>query len=203
MAREAEAMQQKIQNLQNMLKEINKYLQTPPQKPAEIVAKILEEKARITLQIRDLSAMAQAKAADAEKAGKSAQGMNLEPYKLEKTKETGHGEGAQNDPLERRADIEEIFEEMEIEAEIDARVKKILLSASDIFIDNLVSYGCMAARNRNAEELAPEDILFALRIEKKMEMYNVFTNKKQREPDKEHVKRVQMVKREQRKPGNR
>lgn len=197
MGGEEQSLHKRIQHLQSMLGEINKYLQAAPAKPAGMVSRLLEEKARITGQLRELNNVMVGKAAESEKQTKGFLGLGGALPGGEKEKENPPAEDGAVDPLERRTTLEEVLQEMNIEAAIDEHTRRLILSGADIFLDNLIATACSIARNRGADELSKEDLLFSMKMERKIEMYNTCVYEKQREPDKEHLKRLQLIRRDQ------
>ncbi|KAI5167657.1 transcription initiation factor TFIID subunit 12 [Nematocida sp. AWRm78] len=186
-------LQRKIQQLQSMLGEINRYLQGSASKPPGVVARLLEEKSRITSQLRELNNMHLGKPEESDgRPGNLSSVYNL-AGKLEKGREYSQVEQQFHDPLDVRLEIEEILQEMGITTGIDSISKRILLSGTDVFIDNLISTACSAARNKNLEELTKEDILFAMRMERNTQLYNKSIISTHREPDKEHLKRLHII----------
>ncbi|EHY65687.1 hypothetical protein NERG_01294 [Nematocida ausubeli] len=59
-------LQRKIRQLQSMLGEINRYLQGSASKPPGIVTRLLDEKSRLTSQLRELNNMFSGKADEME-----------------------------------------------------------------------------------------------------------------------------------------
>ncbi|KAI5162331.1 transcription initiation factor TFIID subunit 12 [Nematocida ausubeli] len=186
-------LQRKIRQLQSMLGEINRYLQGSASKPPGIVTRLLDEKSRLTSQLRELNNMFSGKADEMEGGpGNQPLAQNM-PGKLDKGREYMQNELQFNDPMDMRLDVKDLLQEMGVMSEVDGVSKQIILSAADIFIDNLISTACSVARNRNLEELTKEDILFAMRMERDTELYNRATLIKHRDPDKEHLKRMHLI----------
>lgn len=194
-----------MQQLQSALYEINRYLQTSAPKPPGIVSRVLDEKTKILAQLRDLGAISVAEAEAGEKTRTAGAQSSIQAVsqQSERFREIFQQLPPQSDPLEERMRLEEIFEEMGLALEKTPEVEKILLGATDIFIENVISTACSLARNREAEEISSDDILLAMRIERGIQMYNTTTYKKQREADKEHIKRTQMIKKDQKRGTNR
>ncbi|KAI5190968.1 transcription initiation factor TFIID subunit 12 [Nematocida minor] len=190
-------LQKKIQHLQSMLGEINRYLQGSASKPPGMISRLLDEKTRLTSQLRELNNMFIGKSEEQEgQIGNMSSAYSV-AGKMEKGREYPHTEPQYNDPLDKRIDIDDILLEMGIKTGADESSKRILLSGADIFIDNLISTACSVARNKNMEEITKEEILFALLMERKTELYNRGTTVKHRDPDKEHTRRLQMIKKDQ------
>ncbi|KAH9387044.1 uncharacterized protein NEMAJ01_1940 [Nematocida major] len=192
-------LQKKIQHLQGMLGEINRYLQGASTKPPGMISRLLDEKTRITSQLRDLNNLLVGNPEEIERGGGSFSSVYSTAGKMEKARECHYSEVHCSDPLDARVDIEDVMQEMGILPEMDEQSKIVLLSGADIFIDNLISTACSVARNKNMEELTKEEILFALQMERKTTLYNRAEYTKHRDPDKEHTKRMHMIKRDQRK----
>ncbi|KAI5185904.1 transcription initiation factor TFIID subunit 12 [Nematocida homosporus] len=196
---EQQNLHKRIQHLQNMLGEINRYLQSSTTKPPAMVSRLLEEKARITSQLRELNNTYTHKAEEANRFGRSLSSLYNVARKTDKVRDMLYADSGGQDPLDTRVEIEEILKEMGVDTEIDSQIKKILLSSADIFIDNLIATACSVARNREASEVTKEDIIFAMKMERGTELYSTYRPKKAREPDKEHLKRLQMIKKDQKK----
>lgn len=190
-------LQKKIQHLQSMLGEINRYLQGASSKPPGMISRLLDEKTRLTAQLRELNNLSIGKAEDNEGSTDSFSSAYSVGGKIEKNREHLHSEIQCLDPLDVRIDIDDILQEMGVISGIDELSKTILLSGADIFIDNLISTACSVARNKNIDELTKEEILFAMRMERKTELNNRVTLTKHRDPDKEHLKRMHMIKKDQ------
>ncbi|KAI5191009.1 transcription initiation factor TFIID subunit 12 [Nematocida sp. AWRm77] len=199
MGNEEQNLQKRIQHLQSMLGEINKYLQGAPAKPPGMISRLLDEKTRITAQLRDLNNVIIGRSAEAERPSKSFLGINHTLPRFEKEKENTSGENSETDPLEKRIDLEDLLQEMGMPTseEMDPQTKKLILSGADIFLDSLIATACSVARNRNAEELSKEDIVFSMKMERNLEMYNTCMPGKQRDPDKEHLKRMHLIRKDQ------
>lgn len=190
-------IQKKIQHLQSMLGEINRYLQGSASKPPGMISRLLDEKTRLTTQLRDLNNVYIGNTDETEGPAENISSIYSVAGKVEKGRESIHSKEHFIDPLEKRIDIDDILQEMGIKTEADEISKKILLSGADIFIDNLISTACTVARNKNQDELTKEEILYAVLMERKTELYNRSTLKPYRHPDKEHIRRMQMIKKDQ------
>ncbi|KAI5171058.1 transcription initiation factor TFIID subunit 12 [Nematocida sp. LUAm3] len=197
MRNDEHALQKRIQHLQNMLGEINRYLQGASSKPPPMVSRLLEEKARITAQLRELNNTYSHRVGEVNRLGRPPTEMYLAD-KQEKRKENIH-DGPEQELLEKKIEIEEILKEMGIQPNIDNQVKKVLLGAADIFIDNIIATSCSLARNREAQEITKADIQAAMKLERNMELYNSYIPTRSREPDKEHIKKIQLIRKDQKK----
>lgn len=190
-------LQKKIQHLQSMLGEINRYLQGSASKPPGMISRLLDEKTRLTSQLRDLNNMYVGNPDETKGAAGNISSIYSVAGRIEKGRDSIYADAHFTDPLERRIDIDDILQEMGIKSEADEISKKILLSGADIFIDNLISTACSVARNKNMEELTKDEILYAVLMERKTELYNRVTVKPHRSPDKEHLRRLQLIKKDQ------
>lgn len=201
MGKDDQALVKKIQHLQNMLGEINKYLQGSSSKPPAMISRLLDEKTRITAQLRELNNIYSCRAEEPVQSGRSLSSI----YSVaggDKAKEAQLLDGGEKNLIDKRVELEEILREMEITTEVDQEIKKIILGGADIFIDNVIATACTIARNRDAKELEKKDILLSMKMERGLQMKNVFIYNRSREPDKEHIKRIQMIKKDQKKVTN-
>ncbi|OAG28978.1 transcription initiation factor TFIID subunit 12 [Nematocida displodere] len=203
MGGEEQSLQKKIQHLQNMLGEINRYLQGASSKPPGMISRLLDEKTRITSQIRELNNMTSNKEKGARFGGGAGlPSLGSHPQKTEREKDPLFLDAPPSDPLEERIEIADLLREMGLDPRVDPEVKKVLLGGADIFIDNFIATSCSIARNKGQEDVTKEDIILAMKMERHTEMYNTTTYNKQREPDKEHARRLQMIKKDHKRTSN-
>lgn len=125
--------------------------------------------------------------------------LNFKPGMSGDADSAAYKEGGDGDPSDERMTLEEVLEEMDVDAEMDEGSKEILLSGCDIFLDLLITGACSIARNRNGTEVTKEDLLTAMSLDRKIGMHNHTLPAIKRDVDKEHLKKVQMIKRECRK----
>jgi Transcription initiation factor TFIID subunit A len=196
------------EQLQSAIVEIDRELASTSPSERFLLAKLREEKRRLSHQIKELDAQC-----GREKEGRGMVQMPQSSFLQDSayknimsfrpgfsTEEPLAGdENPGTDPVDERVSIETLIEEMGLSATIDKRGKDILLHGADIFIDNLITSACAVARNRSGEEVTKDDVLFSLWMERRIGMYCKTWAPKKRDLDKEHLKRMQMIKKDGRK----
>ncbi|KAI5179678.1 hypothetical protein NEOKW01_0141 [Nematocida sp. AWRm80] len=201
MSDEEHNIQRKIQHLQSMLGEINRYLQGAASKPSATISRLLEEKGKLTVQLRELNNMCIDKNSEVPKPNKIASSIYSPGMasSMERIKESFTYQHPMQDPMDKMLDLEDLLKEMGLEAEIDESSRRLIFTGADMFLDQVLSTACFIARNNNQEHLTEDNILLAMKVEKGLDMNNTAIYSKAREPNKAHLKRMQMIKRDQKK----
>lgn len=202
----------RLEQIQASIVDIDRQLSGGPGRGAPPVKKLVEEKNKLMLQLKELEAHHAREQRGDEPPSAPSTPLQLPlssflqdslyksilSFKPGASSSPG-GEGAEaseGDPVDERATIESILEEMGLDVSVDPQGKEILLHGADIFLDNLIANACAIARNRGGDELSKDDVLFSMWMETKANLYNKSWTFKKSDPDKEHLKKLQMIKKD-------